>query len=214
MQLSLEDIVAGRAEDKALANRTAADFHNSFAELRSWLHQQTSELKTDITQELNNEKDTAQSRADELSTTLRAVIERQAGQAEESARLHGIGLELGGRIADLEGARKAAEERESNASELMQEALAVWQRGLEDQVCEMAACLLDYKAYVRRLRKEVRSLEDERSGTHAALLEALSRELGGLSGGMGTLQRDAGGLLSELHQYKKQEAITSTLQTP
>lgn len=202
VQASLDEAVAGRAEDLAQTMQALQTLHASLAELRTWTQEQASSTKQEV-DKLAESQEAARQREEQMSASIGALRERLAAHTAEAAGLQGAVQDQGARLNDLEATQKAAEAREAGSSQLMQEALTVWQHGVEAQLQELDGKLDQYKAYVGRLRREVRELGDERDGTHAVLMAALGKEMAGLGGGVALLQRDAAGLLSDLQSGRE-----------
>ena len=186
VQSSLEEAIAGRAADRA-------EQFEAIDETRRWTEAQTTLFKQEISETIRTQyhaaSTTAEQHAAALSTLTQRLALTDAAVGDHSVRLTGV-----------EEAQGAAESREIKGSQLLQEALTLWQQGMEERLGSSASKFDEYKLYVVRLRKEIRQLQQENSLTQTALVEALTRELGGVGRGVALLQSDAAGLLGVMRQ--------------
>lgn len=176
VQASLEEAIAGRATDAATQAEAVACLQTDLADLRTHNEAQVTTLRDEFTELLTTETRSTAAHAAEHASSLSAVTER---------------------LTALEQAQTAAVAQAVQGSEKMQEALNEWQRGMEGRLGETSSKIDQYRSYVSRLRHEVRELQEETSGAHTALVEALARELSGLGNGVALLQQDAAGLLGQ-----------------
>lgn len=142
---------------------------------------------------------------DAVQSDLDATTQRQSDHTQVSEMLHQELVQQGKELASLREAQVAAEEREGEASILLQDALTLWQHGLEEQLGGLSTKFDEYKAYIKRLRKEVHELQEERAA-YGAQMGVLQQELGGTQQGMRALHREAAAILGELQEVNS-EAI-------
>ena len=130
-------------------------------------------------------------------TTVTAVFELQEDVGNRLRIHEGSIAQCKEGVDVVRNAQLVAEGRESEAAEAMLRAIMAFQESIEARFKEFSAAFEEYKQYVGRLRKEVHHLQAESTETHAALVEALGRELEGVGGGVALLQRDVAGLLGK-----------------
>ena len=177
VQSSLEEAIAGRAADVEQQTETAQSLQNEITELRTQNEAHVANLRNELTELLTTESRTTAAQVAEQKENLTTVSER---------------------LAILEQAQTAAEAHAARGTEQIQEALNEWQRGMESRLGDTSSKIDEYRSYVSRLRHEVRELQQETSGTHTALVEALAMELSGLGNGVALLQQDAAGLIGQV----------------
>ncbi len=195
LQASLEDVAAKRATDLAEQQQTAATLHAAVAETRTWTEAHANSLRSEVSELLRAETQAAAAQAADHAASLTELAQRQnSSEATTEA--------VSTRLSSLEQAQAAAEIREIKGSQMIQEALTVWQHAMDEKLNDAGTKFEDYKKYVGRLRHEMREMKEESDLTHAALVDALARELQGVGNGVALLQNDAAGLLGQLRSKK------------
>jgi myosin heavy subunit len=196
VQAALEETTANSAADRAEQRHTAETLHAAFAETRTWTEANANSLRSEVSELLRAETQAAAAQAAQQSAALTELTQRQMA-SETTIESHSD------RVSSLEQAHAAAEVREMKGSQMIQEALTVWQATMDEKLNDASSKFDNYKKYVGRLRHEMREMKEESDLTHAALVDALARELQGLGNGVALLQNDAAGLLGQLRSKNK-----------
>jgi chromosome segregation ATPase len=204
VQASLEEAAANRATDRAEQQHAGQALQDKISETRTWTEAHASSLRNEVSELIRAETQAAAAQAAEQAAMLSELAQRQiAFETKREAQAD--------RLSSLEQAHAAAEVREAKGSQMIQEALTVWQQAMDEKLNDASSKFDEYKNYVRRLRHEMREMKEESDLTHAALMDALARELQGFGNGVALLQNDAAGCLGQLRKNNNQ-AGDKTLQ--
>lgn len=193
VQASLEEEATNRATDRAEQQNAVKTLHEAVVETRIWTEAHANSLHSEVSELIRAETQAAAAQAAEHAATLSELARRQIA-------FETTGEAQADRLSSLEQAHAAAEIREAKGSQMIQEALTVWQQAMDEKLNGASSKFDEYKNYVRRLRHEMREMKEESDLTHAALVDALARELQGLGNGVALLQNDAAGLLGQLRK--------------
>jgi len=205
VQASLEEEATHRATDRAEQQQAGEALHREIAETRTWTEAHATSLRSEVSELIRAETQAAAAQAAEQATMLSEVVQRQiAFETKREAQAD--------RLSSLEEAQSAAEIREAKGSQMIQEALTVWQQAMDEKLNDASSKFDEYKNYVRRLRHEMREMREESDLTHAALVDALARELQGLGNGVALLQNDSAGLLGQLRKNNNPKEGDKVLQ--
>lgn len=138
---------------------------------------------------------------------MQAMHKRLDSNASELTQLQDRVKDLDRRQVEHVEEQKAALRKELDAvdnhhrkaSKQLEEALTLWQDGLEEKVKELDHSLDQYKQYVRRLRSDVRGIKTENDSTAQTLIQAIKRELNENLSSSLTFERDLAALIGQFH---------------
>lgn len=191
VQESLEEVMTSHTRDREVAATMDAALRTVMDAAHNELQNQIASAR----QETGAECAALRESLSGIEASNSAVVsELQRRQASVDALLEDHISKLNG----LQEALRVEEERQAGNHALLQDALAVWQRGLEDRLEAATTKFIEYKEYVSRLRREIRDLHDNSKAWNTILTQALSGEMHDLEAGLAQLQQDTAGLLGSV----------------